>query len=224
MRVGADVRAATEHHLRYARPLGIDAETAKPAKPVLEITAREREDAAGTLLRAGVDGKGPRVGVHPGGKWTVKRWPTAGFAALVRLLRDRLDAHVVVFTGPGEEAHTEALRGVADAGVTILEAMPVRAVAALVSELDGMVACDGGIMHVSVAVGTPTVGIFGSAEPEVWFPYEGYGPYRASYLPMVCRPCHRHECPLGHTHCLVELDPERVFADLETVLTRERSV
>jgi len=72
-------------------------------------------------------------------------------------------------------------------------------------------------MHTAVAVGTPTVGIFGSSQPAVWFPYESAGPYRAAHIDVECRPCHRHVCPLGHTRCLNELDPERVAVLVETL-------
>jgi lipopolysaccharide heptosyltransferase II len=219
MRVGGEVRAATEHHLRYGAPLGVDAH---PTRPQLHIGAGELARAHEYLRHAGVDTESPRplVGIHPGGKWSVKRWPTGKFAELVTLLRSRMDATVVVFTGPGEEGHTVALRGVVGDGVHTLDVMPIRDLAAVISTLDAVVACDGGVMHVSVACGTPTVGIFGSAEPEVWFPYHDLGPFRAAFNPLPCRPCHRHQCPLGHTDCLNGLDAEQVLDDVATVLGR----
>lgn len=217
MRVGDDVRAATEHHLRYGAPLGVDGDATRPR---LHIGDEEIERAHSHLRRAGVDGTSgrPRVGIHPGGKWSVKRWPTGKFAELVTLLRTRMDADVIVFTGPGEEEHTEALRAIVGDGASYLDVMPIRDLAAVISTLDAIVACDGGVMHVSVACGTPTVGIFGSAEPEVWFPYRDLGPFRAAFKPLPCRPCHRHVCPLGHTDCLNGLDAGRVLDDVAAVL------
>jgi lipopolysaccharide heptosyltransferase II len=217
MRVGPDVRAATRHHMALAAPLGIEAE---PGRPTLAITDDERASAREVLTRAGigVGGNGPRIGVHPGGKWSVKRWPTEKFAALVVAARERLGARVALFTGPGEEQHTAALSAAVGEGAVVLDAMPVRLLAAVMSELDGVVACDGGAMHVAVAVGTPTVGIFGSSEPEVWFPYEALGPFRAAVVPLECRPCHRHECPLGHTDCLGALSPDAVLGLVASVI------
>ncbi len=71
-------------------------------------------------------------------------------------------------------------------------------------------------MHVSVAVGTPTVGIFGSSEPDIWFPYEPFGPFAAAYLPIECRPCHQHTC--DHLGCLRKLSPELVEAKMADVM------
>jgi heptosyltransferase-2 len=80
-----------------------------------------------------------------------------------------------------------------------------------------MVACDGGIMHTSVAVGTPTAGIFGSSQSSVWFPYAAFGAYRAAEIDVPCRPCHQHVCPLGHTRCLNELTPAYVASILQSI-------
>jgi len=217
LRVGPAVRSAAAHHLAFGAPLGVRGEGG-PGKPAIGVGESERTEAQRILADAGVEPGARTVGVHPGGKWSVKRWPTDSFAALAAGVRQRLGAVVVVFTGPGEAEHTEALRAALGGGAAYLEALPIRIAAAVVSELDALVACDGGLMHVSVAVGTPTVGIFGSSEPEIWFPYEELGPYRAAYLPLECRPCHRHECPLGHTRCLNALDPEQVFRALTGVM------
>ena len=71
-------------------------------------------------------------------------------------------------------------------------------------------------MHVAVAVGTPTIGIFGSAEPDIWFPYEQYGPYIPAYVPITCRPCHSHVC--SHISCLYKLTVDTVEQHVLVVL------
>jgi lipopolysaccharide heptosyltransferase II len=219
--VAPEVRSALEHHLRYAEPLDVPLEACKPA---LTVSPVEVEAARDLLERSGVETRRPdrpRIGIHPGGKWEVKRWPVSSFVRLGRTLRDNWDADVVVFTGPGEARFTDLVAdeaGEAGDGVSVLPEINVRLVAAVLSLLDGMVVSDGGIMHLSVAVGTPTVGLFGSAEPDIWFPYGTMGPFAAAYVPIECRPCHQHVCPLGHTACLADLTPESVAESLQRVL------
>jgi ADP-heptose:LPS heptosyltransferase len=192
-------------------------------KPVITLAPEEIDLARGLLDALGIETRRPeqpRIGVHPGGKWEVKRWPARYFAGLVRLLNERWDGAVVVFTGPGEEKYTEELRALVGEAAVFAPVLPVRAVASVVSLLDGLVVSDGGIMHLSVAVGTPTVGIFGSAEPDIWFPYGRFGPYAPAFVPMECRPCHQHVCPLGHTDCLNKLTAESVADTLRGVMAR----
>jgi ADP-heptose:LPS heptosyltransferase len=209
--------AVNEVFLRYLEPLGVGR---AGATPVLRLSDAEREAAESLLMAAGARaGTAPRIGVHPGGKWAVKRWPAAHFAELLRSL-EHSGMRAVLFTGPDEVQATREVERMLGRDTVVLDALPVRTVAAVISRLDGMVACDGGIMHTAAAVGTPTVGIFGSAQPSVWFPYEALGAHRAAYIEVDCRPCHRHVCPLGHTRCLNDLRPDRVRSVLDDVLAR----
>lgn len=213
--VPPQIRSAVSFHLQYGRTLGIE-ETM--GRPVLSGGVADRHHARESLRDAGVAVDRPIIGIHPGGKWPVKRWPADRFGELARKIERELGATVAVLSGPGEEQHTRSVCSLAGSNARPLPVLPIRTVAGVIGEIDALVACDGGIMHLSAALGTPTVGIFGSAEPEVWFPYESFGPYRAAFIPVECRPCHRHVCPLGHTKCLNELSVELVFRRLSGVL------
>jgi ADP-heptose:LPS heptosyltransferase len=231
--IPSEIRSASDHHLYHLRPLGIgDPWAEKPAKPVLTISSDERSAAATVLGAAGIDLSKPVVGIHPGGKWEVKRWPADRFAELARRLvfenRQGEGAtggrvgeggiQIVVMIGPGEERFQTEIRGAMGDRAVYLPTLPIRETAAIIGLLNGMVVSDGGIMHVSVAVGTPTVGIFGSAEPDIWFPYESYGPYAPAYVDIACRPCHSHVC--DHLSCLRGLTVEAVEEKLFDVMNR----
>lgn len=208
------VRSAVSHHLHSLRVLNIEAE---PVKPELAIGEAESREARELLRRMGVGETACIIGIHPGGKWQVKRWPLEKFAELAGRLRRARGARIVVFRGPGEEGmYSDRLRELIGDGAVFLPELPVRRAAAVMSLLDAGIYCDGGAMHVSVAVGTPTVGIFGSSEPDVWFPYEPYGPYRPAFIPLACRPCHMHTC--DHVKCLNELHAEAVEEAVWNVL------
>jgi lipopolysaccharide heptosyltransferase II len=212
------VRSALEHHLYYLKQLGI--ETAA-ARPELLLAESERKDGAG-LLAGKADTESPlKIGLHPGGKWPVKRWPVDYFAALARLLRRNLKAAIYVFQGAGEDqVFSQQLMKLLRYEAVLLPQLPIRQAAAVMSALDAGIYCDGGAMHLSVAVGTPTVGIFGSSEPDIWFPYEPFGPYRAAWLPQDCRPCHQHDC--DHLKCLTGLEAESVERVVREVLEHAR--
>ncbi len=212
------VRSAVSHHLYSLRVLNIDA---KATKPILRITDAESRAAEELLEGMGVQGAACRIGIHPGGKWQVKRWPPEKFASLALRLHKRCGARIVVFRGPGEGEHSDRLQSHLQNGGAYLPELSVRSAAAVMSRLDAGIFCDGGAMHVSVAVGIPTVGIFGSSEPEVWFPYEEYGGYRPAFIPLACRPCHLHTC--DHVKCLNELSVETVEEAVTDVLEQGRS-
>jgi lipopolysaccharide heptosyltransferase II len=216
--VPAGVRSAVSHHLYSLRVLNIDT---APVKPRLTITPAESRAALELLSKMGVKESACKIGIHPGGKWQVKRWPPEKFASLARRLRQRMGVEIVVLQGPGEGEYSDRLRVLLHDEAVFLPELSVRDAAAVMSRLDAGVYCDGGAMHVSVAVGTPTVGIFGSSEPDVWFTYEEYGGYRPAFLPIECRPCHMHTC--DHVKCLNGLAVETVEKAVLDVLDRDRS-
>ncbi len=224
--VPSHVRSAVEHHLQYLLPLGI---TAAPSKPVYDPAPGDVDEARSLLVSKGIERSrsegGPLlVGIHPGGKWEVKRWPARHFASLIERVEKTSGANVVVLTGPGESGATDELLAECGADVVKLPVLPIRKTAGLLAHLDAMVVGDGGIMHLAVAVGTPTVGIFGSSEPDIWFPYEPFGPFESASIEMECRPCHRHVCPLGHTNCLNQLSVDAVLEKLHRVLEKGRTL
>ena len=177
--------SAVEHHLRSLRILGL---TPRRVAPRIGLTEAERAKGR-DLLDSMTPSGAPRVGLHPGNRWPAKRWPEERFTALARAI-PRLGARVVVLAGPGEES---LARRVAS-GAPVIADLPLRESWSILAALDALVTVDGSPLHAGPAVGTPTVGILGPTEPEIWFPYDARDGHQLLSREIWCRPCHRHEC------------------------------
>ena len=70
----------------------------------------------------------------------------------------------------------------------------IRGLMAFIEGADALVANDSGPMHVGPAVGTPTLGLFGPGEPEIWFPYGK--PHELAYAEVGCSHCGLDDCSL----------------------------
>ncbi len=186
----AEPLSAVAHHLRAVEILGL-----KPRRRSPRIALTERELMEGRArLEAALPSGTPRVGIHPGNRWPAKRWPPERFAALVRAI-PRLGARPLVLAGPGEETLARWIAGGGGrADVPVLAALPLRAYWSVIAALDALVTVDGSPIHAGPAVGTPTVGILGPTEPEIWFPYRLEDGHQLLSREIWCRPCHRHEC------------------------------
>jgi ADP-heptose:LPS heptosyltransferase len=109
--------------------------------------------------------------VHPGAARPAVRWPAERFAAVAAAEHRR--GRRVLVTGSAQErdlaAHVAGTAGLpADAvlaGTTDLDAL-----ARLVAASDRVVSADTGIAHLAVALGTPSVTIFGPVSPACWGP------------------------------------------------------
>lgn len=158
----------------------------------------------------------------PGAEYgPAKRWPAQHYAALARQL-----TQPVVLLGSSKEAAlcAEIAQSVNAmrpgqcrdwAGRTTLDLA-----LATIAGARAMVSNDSGLMHVAAAFGVPQVALFGSSSPlhtpplsplarVVWLKNDpDYFP------PLDCAPCFERECPLGHTRCLVDIQPSRVLSYL----------
>src|SRR5690606_39858166 len=76
---------------------------------------------------------------------------------------------------------------------------------ALISQAQGVVSDDSGLMHVTAAYGRPQVAVFGSSDPRHTPPRSPRA--RIEWLHLDCSPCCERTCPLGHANCLIDIEP-----------------
>ena len=111
----------------------------------------------------------PIVTLSPGAVGAGKAWPAGHYGQLARALA-KDGASIWVLGGPNE---TALAAHIADAGgprVRDLTSNELRNAILALDAADASVTNDSGLMHVSAAIGTPTVAIFGPTSPWHWKP------------------------------------------------------
>ncbi len=195
---------ATQLYADALRPIGVD----RPGRMQVHLSPQARATAAAAL--AGVPR--PRVAIAPGASQATKRWPPERFADVARSLA-AAGATVILAGGPSDRAEIDAFaRAWPGPPGADLTALPLDALAAALAEVDLLVACDSGPVHLASAVGTPALAIFGPTSTERWGPP---APGRALTLSLACSPCSNHggaRCPERHHRCMLDLDATAVTA------------
>ena len=115
------------------------------------------------------DGK-PIIGINPGAATVYRRWDAANFAVLGDLLHEAYRAHIVITTGPREGAlANQVATQMSHSPVIVNQATPMQ-LAALLQRCNLYISNDTGPMHLSTAVKTPTVALFGASNLIQWAP------------------------------------------------------
>jgi ADP-heptose:LPS heptosyltransferase len=197
---------------RLATALGLA--TGAPAR--LEVPGREREEARRRLASSGRDEARPLVALHVGGGWPTKRWPVAHARGLVEQLAAR-GAQVLLVGGEADRARAVEIAAAARGSALDRTGVSVSDTLAELSLATSAVGVDSGLSHAAVALGIPTVLLFGPNDPAS---VEPVARARLVTQPLPCRPCNRAgkvRCPEGHHRCMQDTTPAQVLATLDAL-------
>lgn len=153
------------------------------------------------------------VVLHPGAASPARRWPAARWAAVAASLAR--EGHAVVITGSPDEvplAREVAAGAEPGAAAVLAGRTSVMDLARAVAVASRVISGDTGIAHLAVALGRPSVTLFGPTPPALWGPPAGRPWHRALWAGEVGDP-HAGEPHAG----LLRLQVADVLAALATL-------
>ncbi|MGH7896696.1 MAG: glycosyltransferase family 9 protein, partial [Candidatus Binatia bacterium] len=122
-------------------------------------------------------------------------------------------AESVLVGAPSERARSSEIAAATRAGALVAAGeTTIGELAALLSLSAGFAGNDSGTMHLAGALGIPTVGLFGSTDPDRTGPL---GPRTCVvYRRIECSPCLARTCRFGHYECLKRIAADEVVEAL----------
>ena len=127
--------------------------------------------------------------------------------------------------GPKDVEVVQHVRDLAGGALRTFIGLPLRQLAALYAAAEVVVSNDAGSMHIAAAVGTPTIGLFGPGEEDIWFPYDAAAGHTALRKDVPCHPCHLDVCTRegeGFMECMKLLTVDEVTRAVEAALNRSK--
>jgi heptosyltransferase II len=182
----------------------------------LMVDGPARDEARRRLGSAGHREDRPLVALHVGGGWPTKRWPVPHARVLVERLAAR-GAQVVLVGGEADRPRAREIAAAAPGSTLDRTGASVADTLAELSLAAAAVGLDSGLSHAGVALGVPTVLLFGPNDPASILPVPRV---RLVTQPLPCRPCNRagkERCPEGHHRCMQDTTPDQVLAALDAV-------
>jgi lipopolysaccharide heptosyltransferase II len=208
-------KTAVEFHEQFLQAVGIE-----PVYHTPEIFLSEQERSAG---KASLGGVKRIVALQPGATWPAKKWTPEGFAGVAGRLQKEQRVEVVLTGGPKDADVLRQVAAMAGGSLRTFIGLPLRELAALYAASAVVVSNDAGPMHIAAAVGTPTIGIFGPGEEDIWFPYDPALGHIALRKEVPCHPCRLDVCTregAGFMECMRSLTVDEVTDAVGAVLNR----
>jgi ADP-heptose:LPS heptosyltransferase len=155
-------------------------------------TPRDRQAMSEALRRAGISEREPLLVLHPGSGSPLKSWPLDRFAKAGDDLAAMIGARVVVTGAADERPQANRLaRLLSGGGVSLAGRLGWGELEALLARATLVVGVDSGPLHLAVAAGTPSVALFGPADPAQFGPWGPPARHRLVTGDLPCRPCRR---------------------------------
>lgn len=207
-----------QRYLSVLRPLGI---TSHDYHMTLCVGQEAKEFARCFFAEHNIRQGEKVVVLNPATTWPAKNWPPEFFARVADALENV--ARIVLCGGP-DDIH------LANKIITCSKAYIINAVgrtslqqmAGLIAQAGLVIVGDTGPLHMAVALGVPTVSIFGPTDPAK------FGPLTPGHFILrsqaECMPCHKTICPQGHMRCMHSVRPDEVIAAARQELSAKEGI
>lgn len=157
----------TARYLDVVRALGIEP---KSDEPEVFVDQKSQAWASEFLRDAKINGDSLVIGLNPGSGTTYRRWPVERFAEVGNWLQVEYNAQLIILGGPREADLPLELAALINGRTTVITDTTPMQLAAIIQKCDLFVSNDTGPMHLSTALKTTTVALFGASNPVQWAP------------------------------------------------------
>ena len=188
--------------------------------PLPDVVVPEMEVVAWRARRGLTSDSSPIVVLAPGAVGPGKRWPTENFAELAKaLVQD--GATVWILGGPLEKELGLRIERQVGNRVRNLTGDDLRDAVIALKAADLAVTNDSGLMHISAAMGTRTIGIFGPTDPRLWSPLNPLAAVIEPESDAPCYTCGKQSCGNIRHRSVSAITSQRVIESARRQLQRD---
>jgi lipopolysaccharide heptosyltransferase II len=166
----------------------------------------------------------PLVAIHAGAGAAVKHWPSAAWAAVAQGLVQSHGAQILLTGAPGERSLTRSIaEGIGRPALDAAGETSLGQLAALLERCTLVMGSDSGPLHLAVAVGTPTIHLYGPVSSARFGPWGDPARHTVLETGWLCAPCNRLDWTpdvLDRHLCMADISPAQVLSAAQRLLER----
>lgn len=164
----------------------------------------------------------PIICIHPGSGSVSKLWEPQKWAKVADILTTQFSASIV-FTGSASEAPLihSIIQFMTEKAYIIAGSTNLGQLAALQYRSLAVLGADSGPMHLAAAVDTPTITLFGPADPIEFAPWGHRSKHAILTSNIACRPCRIldwHDDKMAYHPCVREITVGQVLDEVRRVI------
>ncbi len=197
------------------QPLGIPL---SHTPPKLYVTTEEQHAIKEWLTKYGIKAGDIIVGINPGAAYgSAKCWLPERFKELSQLLLQDPKVKILYFGDKsGASLVNELCLGMPERVINLAGKTTLRELMAFIHACTVFLTNDSGPMHITSAMGTPLVALFGSTSDVATGPYAGG---IVIHKHAACSPCYRRECPIDF-RCMTRIEVDEVYSQLRKLFEK----
>lgn len=185
-------------------------------KIIFQITNEEKQFAEKFFNKLSLSKEGLLIGIIPSGGWESKRCDSIKWIEICKAIQNKYKVQFLILWGPGDEKDSKLISEGLSPSPFMAPKSTFGELSALIEKCDLIIANDSGPMHVSAALGKPTLGIFGPTNPKAHRPFSENSSY-VIHSDLHCIICTKLVCPYNH-ECMLELPIEKVMTEVDKLM------
>ncbi len=162
------------------------------------------------------------IGLCPSGGWESKKCPPGKFVEFADSINRMYDVSFLILWGPGDYNEAIEIKNLLGSKAILSPSTSIKQMASLISKCTILIANDSGPMHISAAIGTPTLALFGPTNPRLQGPYgDKHETIRMDDL--NCINCDLTDCP-NNQECFTTIPAELILQKIESLILKNNLV
>ncbi|MBU1087229.1 MAG: lipopolysaccharide heptosyltransferase II [Candidatus Omnitrophica bacterium] len=184
----------------------------QPSDKKLEIWIAERDKEYIDLFLKDnwLNKNQPLIGINPfaSQRWVSKSWVVENYAKLADMLSNKYHARIV-FTGTANDKikNKQIIALTSCKPINAAGKTSIMELAAIIERCSVFISVDSAPLHISAAVNTPFVALFGPTDPTRHLPYSKK--FALICKNLECSPCYRAKC--FRKSCMLDITVDEVF-------------
>ncbi|MEW6194784.1 MAG: glycosyltransferase family 9 protein [Bacteroidota bacterium] len=159
-------------------------------------------------------------GISPSGGWQSKKCDPDILANFGNEITKKYPIKALILWGPGDYDDAIEIKKILGNSAFIAPSTTIRQMAAFISKCKFVIANDSGPMHISTAVGIPTLSIHGPTDPTLQGPFGDKHEW-INLAELDCIVCNLLTCPKMH-ECFRDLPINRVIEKVDKLITKNK--